>query len=93
MVLDAVAIPVIDTTAADMLRNLALELANLDVQLILVGDLGQVRDVLREAGVSTELDPAYPSIDDAIDTSRRRLGPTPFAGPRHRPPSHSDGMH
>lgn len=70
LVLDALTTPVIDTTAADMLRNLATELKVSGVQMSLVGDIGQVRDVLRATGASTALDRVYPTIDAAVDASR-----------------------
>ncbi len=63
VVLDAVTIPVIDTTAAEMLRNLARELSGRGKSQFVVGDIGQVRDVLREAGAEMAPANVYPTVD------------------------------
>ena len=65
LVLDATTTPMIDTTAADMLRRCAQELDALGVELFLVGDVGQVRDVLRETGAGAVLKGVFPTIDTA----------------------------
>ena len=65
LVLDATTTPMIDTTAADMLRRCAQELDALGVELFLVGDVGQVRDVLRETGAGAVLKAVFPTIDTA----------------------------
>jgi MFS superfamily sulfate permease-like transporter len=65
LVLDATTTPMIDTTAADMLRRCAQELDALGVELFLVDDVGQVRDVLRETGAGAVLKGVFPTIDTA----------------------------
>lgn len=66
LIVDAAAIPVIDTTAADMLRDLASELHARGVTLTLVGDIGQVRDVLRTAEPHIALGRTFSTIDTAV---------------------------
>jgi STAS domain len=66
VVLDAVTIPVIDTTAAEMLRNLARELSSRGKTLFVVGDIDQVRDVIREAGTEAALANVYPTVNAGI---------------------------
>lgn len=60
----------VDATAAGMLRDLARELAVRDVKLLLVGDIGQVRDVLRETGAAGALGQIFPTVDSAIQSLR-----------------------
>ena len=43
--------PIIDVTAADMIRDLATELERKGIDLRLANASGQVRDVLRAAGI------------------------------------------
>ena len=50
VVLDAEAMPYVDVTAAEMLGGLADELERVGVRLVIAGDVGRVRDVLRRAG-------------------------------------------
>lgn len=66
VVLDAATAPTIDVTAARMLRDTADELRHRDVQFVAVGDIGQVRDVLRESGADSVLQRVYPSIEGAV---------------------------
>lgn len=66
VVLDAAAVPTIDVTAAQMMRDLAEALRARGVAFVAVGDVGQVRDVLRESGATEVLSTLYPTIDAAI---------------------------
>ncbi|PZF81291.1 SulP family inorganic anion transporter [Jiangella anatolica] len=66
LVLDAATVPFVDVTAAGMLRDTAAELRGDGVRLLVVGDVGQVRDVLRRAGAAAVVDRLYPSIDAAV---------------------------
>jgi sulfate permease, SulP family len=50
VVIDAETVPFVDVTAAEMLGNLTAELRSRGVTLLLAGDVGRVRDVLRRAG-------------------------------------------
>jgi SulP family sulfate permease len=67
IVLDAEAIPFVDISAARMLSDAAAELRERGVTLLLVHDVGQVRDVLRAV---VDEDPAlqvvYPTIPQAL---------------------------
>lgn len=66
LVLDAETIPVIDTTAANMLRDLSRELESRGVRTIIVGDIGQVRDALRVTGADGYFSRVLPDIDAAV---------------------------
>lgn len=72
LVLDAAAVPTIDVTAAQMIRDLAETLREQGVSFVAVGDIGQVRDVLRESGAAEVLSTVYPSIDAAVAAATRR---------------------
>ena len=76
LVLDAATIPVVDTTAAAMLHDLATDLEQRGVQ-VMVGDVGQVRDVLRRTGTARVLAQPYPSIEAATAAA---LGDGPPTG-------------
>ncbi|MGH3011053.1 MAG: SulP family inorganic anion transporter [Gaiellaceae bacterium] len=49
VVLDAETIPFVDVTALSMVGELAVELEHRGVRVVLAGDIGQVRDVVRTA--------------------------------------------
>ncbi|SDU73135.1 SulP family inorganic anion transporter [Jiangella alkaliphila] len=66
LVLDAATVPSVDVTAAGMLRDTAAELRARGVELLAVGDVGQVRDVLRRTGAATVLNRLYPTVDAAV---------------------------
>jgi SulP family sulfate permease len=67
IVLDAEAIPFVDISAARMLSDAAAELRERGVTLLLVHDVGQVRDVLRSVvGEDPELQIVYPTIAQAL---------------------------
>lgn len=66
LVLDAATVPTVDVTAAGMLRDTAAELESRGIRLLAVGDVGQVRDVLRRAGAATVLERLYPTVDAAV---------------------------
>ncbi len=73
VVLDAESMPYVDVTAASMLAELADELGSRGVQLVLAGDIGQVRDVMRRAegpGAVT----AYRTVREAVDALRGSAG-------------------
>ena len=54
-------------TAAEMLGALADELERAGVQLVIAGDVGRVRDVLRRAGDSDTSQRSQPTIAAALD--------------------------
>jgi SulP family sulfate permease len=67
IVLDAEAIPFVDISAARMLNDIAIELRTRGVMLLLVHDVGQVRDVLRSVvDEDPELQVVYPTIAEAL---------------------------
>ncbi len=66
LVLDAATVPSVDVTAAGMLRDVAAELDARGVRLLAVGDVGQVRDVLRRTGAGAVLDRLYPTVEAAV---------------------------
>lgn len=70
LVLDPETVPMIDTTAANMLRDLSRELESRGVRTIVVGDIGQVRDVLRVSGADGSFSRVQPDIDAAVAAIR-----------------------
>jgi sulfate permease, SulP family len=66
LILDAATTPMVDTTGADMLRTVVRELHAQGVQVMIVGDVGQVRDILRETGAEAAMDRVFPTIDEAV---------------------------
>ncbi|MET8572625.1 SulP family inorganic anion transporter [Streptomyces sp. NPDC004783] len=70
VVIDAETVPFVDVSAVRMLDNLAEELEDLGVRLLLARDVGQVRDVLRTAEARTELRRVYPTVRAAVDAAR-----------------------
>jgi SulP family sulfate permease len=71
VVLDAQTMPFIDVTAVRMLRELASNLEDEGVKLVLARDIGEVRDVMeRTSSDGPQLD-AYPTVQAAIDALRR----------------------
>jgi anti-anti-sigma factor len=71
LVLDAEAVPHVDVTAATMLADLHRDLRRQGVELFLAHDLGQVRDVLRRAGVT--LPHVHPTVEAAVQAARGPL--------------------
>jgi SulP family sulfate permease len=67
IILDAESIPFVDISAARMLSDAAGELRGRGVSLMLVHDVGQVRDVLRAVvGEDAQLQTVYPTIAEAL---------------------------
>jgi MFS superfamily sulfate permease-like transporter len=64
VIVDARTTPSIDVSATEMLGTLNRDLAREGIALALARDVGQVRDVLAEAGEG--LPPAYATVDEAI---------------------------
>ncbi len=69
IVLDAEAMPFVDVSAVRMLDELSADLVRERVRLLLAGDIGQVRDVLRAAGAADELLEVHPSVASAVDAA------------------------
>ena len=69
VVLDAETVPYIDVTAAEMLRQLRDDLQRRHVRLLLARDIGQVRDVLRQAGTE-DAGAVFPSVEEAVRRAR-----------------------
>lgn len=65
VVLDAATVPMIDVSAARMLQSLSDSLHKQGVAFASVGDVGQVRDVLRATSGPTALGGVHPTIEDA----------------------------
>ena len=65
VVLDAGVIAFLDVTAAQMLQELARDLARDDVQFVLAHEIGQVGDILEADGLDGDLR-VYPTVNDAI---------------------------
>ena len=76
VILDAETTPAIDVTATDMLIALAGELRRRDIKLLVAHGIGQIRDVLRNAGHDDDvLQTVYPTVDAAIAAVGRSAGP------------------
>ena len=97
IVLDAATVPYIDVTAADMLAQTADDLYDRGVSLYVAGQIGEVRDVIRETGTAPKLK-AYRDLQSAVDAARsahgnfdrkdaERRSPAPPRRPRRRPPA------
>jgi MFS superfamily sulfate permease-like transporter len=71
IVIDAESIASIDVTAVEMIEQLAGDLERSGVQLVLARDIGQVRDVLREAGTEGPHVEIYPDVQHAVAAVRR----------------------
>ncbi|HEY4098570.1 MAG TPA: STAS domain-containing protein, partial [Baekduia sp.] len=85
IILDAESIPFVDISAARMLSDAAAELRGRGVALMLVHDVGQVRDVLRAVvGEDAELQTVYPTIADAL-AAVGAAGHSPTAGESRSP--------
>jgi sulfate permease, SulP family len=70
IVLDAETMPFVDVSAVRMLHEVARQLDADGVRLLLAGDIGQVRDVLRQAGGEEPLE-AHPSVREAVAAALR----------------------
>ena len=79
VVIDAETTPAIDVSATDMLIALAAELRRRNIQLLVAHGIGQIRDVLQNAGRDDDvLQTVYRTVDDAIasvDRSPHDRGP------------------
>ena len=69
VVIDAETIPFVDVSAARMLADLAGQLRERDVRLLLARDIGQVRDVLRQVVDDPALIDVYPTVQSAVDAA------------------------
>ena len=69
VVLDAESMPFVDVTAMKMLSELVEDLGRRGVQLVVARDVGQVRDVVRDAGESGTV-PLYPTVEAAVEALR-----------------------
>lgn len=86
VVLDLQSVPEIDVTATEMLLQLADELTQRGVELVIARDVGQVRDFLEQAGAAALIDHLHPTVDDAVTFLEGhgepdRATPTPPAPP------------
>ncbi|MFF0343523.1 SulP family inorganic anion transporter [Kribbella sp. NPDC004875] len=70
VVLDAETTPWIDITATQMLLDLANDLARHDGRLLIARDIGQVRDLLGQAGADDTLTRVYRTVDAAVAAAR-----------------------
>ncbi|MFZ4158562.1 SulP family inorganic anion transporter [Streptomyces griseoincarnatus] len=70
VVIDAETVPFIDVSAVRMLDQLAGELEDRGVRLLLARDVGQVREVLRTADAGAELRHIHPTVREAVEAAR-----------------------
>jgi sulfate permease, SulP family len=67
VILDAEAIPFVDISAVNALKNASQSLKTLGVRLVVAHDLGQVRDLFRVGGADHLLDNVYPTVQAAVE--------------------------
>ena len=79
VVLDAETIPSIDVTGAQMLADLAHNLRERGVRLLVARDVGQVRDVVRRAEVPGIALGVYPTVEAAVQAALGGAGDAPAA--------------
>lgn len=73
VVLDAETTPAIDVTATEMLTQLAEELHRRGIRLVVAHGIGQVRDILRQAGADVAvLQSMYATVDEAVASFANR---------------------
>jgi SulP family sulfate permease len=83
VVLDCETMPSIDVTAARMLSQLAADFRRRGVQLVLAGEIGQVRDMLAVVSGPYGSPEYHRTVQDAVDSAR--TGPA-VPGPPGRAP-------
>ena len=70
VVLDAQTVPFVDVTASRMLDDLEEDMRRAGARLLIAGDIGQVRDVLRTTGARGDLVDVHPTVDAARQAAR-----------------------
>ena len=71
--------PFVDVTAAKMLGELERDLSRGGVRLLVARDVGQVRDVLRQA--EPDGPAGYPTVDEAVAAAAVPAEDAPAADP------------
>jgi MFS superfamily sulfate permease-like transporter len=76
LVLDAEAMPILDTTGADVLAALRAELLNQEINLSIARAKGWFRMMLDRTGVADEIgrDQLFPSVISAVEAALSRKG-------------------
>jgi sulfate permease, SulP family len=69
IVIDAESMAFIDISASRMLEQIAHDLDRAGVRLVLAGEVGQVRDVLRGSERAAAAIRLYPTVRDAVDAA------------------------
>jgi sulfate permease, SulP family len=72
IVIDAESVSFIDVSASRVLDQAVRDLNKAGVLLLLAGDLGQVRDVLRGSEEAANAIELYPTVQDAVDAARSK---------------------
>jgi MFS superfamily sulfate permease-like transporter len=65
--------PYVDVSAVRMLAELTEDLEQRGVRLLVAGNVGQVRDVVRRSAEGTTLQ-LYPTVGEALDAVRHSQG-------------------
>jgi sulfate permease, SulP family len=71
VVLDAETVPYVDVTAAEMLQALVADMSAEGVTMVVAGDVGRVRDVLRRAGEDEAADRLHLDVESAVAAVER----------------------
>ncbi|GAA1977298.1 SulP family inorganic anion transporter [Nocardioides panacihumi] len=86
VVVDGRTTPSIDVTAVDMLVQLRTDLSRMGAELVMAGDVGQVRDVLAFARPAGE-PPLHPTIEAALASPQVPPARSPGSGEAPRDPA------
>ena len=84
VVLDCATMPYLDVTAARMLTQLAADLPRHGVQLVLAGEIGQVRDMVAAVTGHGRAPEYHRTVQEAVNSAR--TGPAGASASDNRPP-------
>jgi SulP family sulfate permease len=85
VVIDAESVAFIDVSASRVLDQVARDLSKAGILLLLAGDLGQVRDVLRGSEGAASAIKLYPTVQDAVDAASHDTAATHSASAESTP--------
>ncbi len=89
VVLDCATMPYLDVTAARMLTQLTTDLPRHGMQLVLAGEIGQVRDMVAAVTGHGGAPEYHRTVQEAVNSAR--TGPAAASASDNHPPRRSDG--